>query len=201
MSTKIMDRTTRNIVQAGRLMFGRFGFAKTTMADIAKQAGVSRQTVYNAFDCKEDILRAVTRAIGQDSLSELAAAWELDETLEQKLATFQRVGPLSWFTEVRAAPDWSDILHGLSTTAAEELAETENAWVAMLEDMLRRHVRDFEGKPIDTGDVSRFFYSSSKNAKYGVDDPAEMTRTLAMILEATMALLVARGYKFEKHPE
>lgn len=41
----------------------------------------------------------------------------------------------------------------------------------MLEDTLRRNVLVFEGNPMDAGDVSRFFYTPSRNAKYGVVNP------------------------------
>lgn len=37
-------------------VFGRYGFRKTSMDDLAKAAGVSRQTIYNRFGSKEVVL-------------------------------------------------------------------------------------------------------------------------------------------------
>ncbi|MEO1554752.1 MAG: helix-turn-helix domain-containing protein, partial [Pseudomonadota bacterium] len=68
-----MDAKTEHIVRAGWAMFARYGYAKTTMSDIATEAGVARQTVYNAFASKEDILRAVVRVAGEESLTSVQA--------------------------------------------------------------------------------------------------------------------------------
>ncbi|EBA14008.1 TetR/AcrR family transcriptional regulator [Roseobacter sp. CCS2] len=195
MSTSIMEKKVLNIVQAARVMFGRHGFTKTTMSDIANQAGVTRQTVYNAFGSKDDILRVVIREIGKQTLEQLKTEWAEHGTIEQKLAAFQRIGPLSWFTEVRNAPDWADILEGLNMSAASELAEIEKEWIALLNGMLNKELQTDAGGPAAVQDVSEFFYTASKNAKYGVDDPEDMKKRLATILEATMALLKSRGYQ------
>ncbi|GAB5512113.1 MAG: hypothetical protein Rhims3KO_35140 [Hyphomicrobiales bacterium] len=184
-----MGAKDSHIWLAARTMFGRYGFAKTTISDIATEAGVARQTVYNAFNSKDDILRAVVREMGRESLAAVEAEWENLHTLEEKLAAFQRIGPLSWFEEVRAAPDWADILEGVNTIAAAEMAATENEWVALLKKMLNEHLATSGDTLASVQDVAEFFYSASKNSKYGVDQPKEMKKRLAIILVATLALL------------
>lgn len=47
------------IIEASRTLFGRRGFADTSIGDIARSAGVARATVYNNFDDKRDILAAI----------------------------------------------------------------------------------------------------------------------------------------------
>lgn len=184
-----MDPKTKDIWLAARTLFGRYGFAKTTISDIANEAGVARQTVYNAFNSKDDILRAVVREMGKESLAAVEAEWENLHTLEEKLAAFQRIGPLSWFEEVRAAPDWGDILEGVTKKAAAELAESEREWVALLETLSSENCSNASGASPSVREVAEFFYSASKNAKYGVDDPEDMKKRLATILKATLALL------------
>ena len=96
---------------------------------------------------------------------------------------------------MRAAPDWADILEGLNTTAADELAQTEKNWVALLNGMLSEQMQGQNDALSSVQDISDFFYSASKNAKYDVDEPEEMRKRLVTILEATMALLKSRGYE------
>jgi AcrR family transcriptional regulator len=46
------------LLDAARHCFERFGFEKTTIADIAAQVGVTRRTVYRYFDSTDELLRA-----------------------------------------------------------------------------------------------------------------------------------------------
>jgi AcrR family transcriptional regulator len=46
------------LLEAARRCFERFGLEKTTVADIATEAGVTRRTVYRYFDNSDELLRA-----------------------------------------------------------------------------------------------------------------------------------------------
>lgn len=46
------------LVDAARRCFERFGVEKTTIADVATEAGVTRRTVYRYFDNSDTLLRA-----------------------------------------------------------------------------------------------------------------------------------------------
>ena len=100
----MMEKKSIEMLKAGWAMFARYGFAKTTMSDIANEAGVSRQTLYNAFASKEDILRAVVRHAGEESLATVKEEWTKVETLEEKLAAFQIFGPQAWYEVMITAP-------------------------------------------------------------------------------------------------
>src|SRR5699024_11635152 len=52
-----------DILDAAREIFLREGFDLTSMEAIAVEAGVSKQTVYNHFDGKEDLFRAFVRTV------------------------------------------------------------------------------------------------------------------------------------------
>jgi AcrR family transcriptional regulator len=54
--------TRRRIRDAALVCIGRFGLAKTTVDDIAREAGCSRATLYRYFDGKPAILRAAVAA-------------------------------------------------------------------------------------------------------------------------------------------
>lgn len=183
-----MDQKTLEIVKAAWVIFARYGYVKSTMSDIAREAGVARQTLYNAFPSKESVLRAVVRLACEDSLAALHKAWEDDQGLEQKISDFQRIGPRSWYEAMRVTPDWAALMDGMHAAAAEELKASEVAWVGSLEDMLSASV----GAAVDAevrAEVARFLYSASKNAKYGVDSIEEFDRRLVTIRKAALALL------------
>src|SRR6478672_13170681 len=53
------DATKRDILAAAQRLFERQGYAATTMAAIAREAGVALKTVYLAFETKAGVLRAL----------------------------------------------------------------------------------------------------------------------------------------------
>jgi AcrR family transcriptional regulator len=59
------------VLDAAVGVFARFGFRKTTMDDVARAAGVSRQGLYLSFANKEELFR---RALVHSLRSQLAAA-------------------------------------------------------------------------------------------------------------------------------
>ncbi len=183
-----MDRKTQDIVKAAWAMFARYGYAKTTMSDIAQEAGVARQTLYNAFSSKEDMLRAVVRMAGEESLAAVRQAWGEGQGFEQKLTAFQELGPRSWYEAMRVMPDWAALMDGMNAAAADELKALEADWVSAIEQMLAAEARD-EVPPEMLTEVARFLYSASKNAKYGVEDIESLDQRLATIRKAALALL------------
>ncbi|MFT5531231.1 MAG: AcrR family transcriptional regulator [Candidatus Poriferisodalaceae bacterium] len=66
------------ILDAGFEKFTAYGFARTSMADIAQAAGMSRPALYLHFDNKDEILRSMLHRIMDDAttaaLAELSSA-------------------------------------------------------------------------------------------------------------------------------
>src|ERR1700730_4129690 len=74
------------IVEAALRCIGRWGTAKTTLDDVARQAGCSRATVYRMFPGgKDTVLDAVARAEVDRFFVAIAARLETAESLEELL--------------------------------------------------------------------------------------------------------------------
>src|SRR5690349_875350 len=88
----------RRIVEAATACIDRVGLAKTSLSDVAAEAGVTRQTVYRYFPGLADILGAVA----------IARVEEFAERMERHLATFgsaAEVAVESVVFAVRTVPD------------------------------------------------------------------------------------------------
>ena len=79
--------TRREILEAAGRLFERDGYAATTMAAVAREAGVSLKTVYVAFETKGGVLRA---------LWNLRLRGDEEET---------PVGEREWYRELLVEPD------------------------------------------------------------------------------------------------
>jgi TetR/AcrR family transcriptional regulator, regulator of autoinduction and epiphytic fitness len=66
-------------------VFARFGYRKTSMDDVARAAGVSRQGLYLSFANKEELFRRAVEHSLNGQLGCAIAALRADESLDQRL--------------------------------------------------------------------------------------------------------------------
>ena len=79
-----------NILMSAENIFSQKGFAKTTIAEIAKSAGVGEGTVYEYFNNKEDLLFAIPDKRFKNNLKQFKDAFEFRTPL-QKLRRLIRI--------------------------------------------------------------------------------------------------------------
>jgi AcrR family transcriptional regulator len=86
--------TKRALVQAAMALWRTNGYAKTTVADICRAAGVSRALFYFYFPAKEDVLFEVgllsTRAAQKTVRSLLQKDYEVDAVISEALRSLER---------------------------------------------------------------------------------------------------------------
>src|SRR3954452_16557682 len=78
--------TRREILDAANRLFERQGYAATTMAAVAAEAGVALKTVYVAFEAKSGVLRALWHVLlrgDEDDAPVGERRWYLD-VLEER---------------------------------------------------------------------------------------------------------------------
>jgi AcrR family transcriptional regulator len=80
------EEERRNLIldAAGRT-FGQYGFRKTTVGDIVREAGMARATVYKYFSSKEEMFRAVVEREVEDIVSAVKLAVEGESTTYDRL--------------------------------------------------------------------------------------------------------------------
>src|SRR3954449_7045793 len=86
--------TKRGLVQAAMALWRTKGYAKTTVADICRAAGVSRALFYFYFPAKEDVLFEVgllsTRAAKATVCSLLQRDYDLPAVITEALRSLER---------------------------------------------------------------------------------------------------------------
>ena len=180
-----MNERDRSILEAAYRVFSRFGVAKTTMADVAQEAGVARQTVYNAYQNKEDLLRAVTRKGIKNAEDAVDEAWANTDDFEEKIDRFFELVPLTWYDLVQTSPQTAELVEGIHRIACTELEEAAVRWQGRFTRLLETH---FDKKAFDAPALADFIYSTAANAKYGARSRAEVEARLAMLKSSVLAL-------------
>jgi AcrR family transcriptional regulator len=87
-------QTKRDLVQAAMALWRTNGYAKTTVADICRAAGVSRALFYFYFPAKEDVLFEVgllsTRAAQKTVGDQLKRDYDVEAVIAQALRSLER---------------------------------------------------------------------------------------------------------------
>lgn len=180
-----MNIRDANILDAAIRVFTRYGLSRSTMNDIAREAGVARQTLYNAYPNKEEVLRAAARKSIQESIDEVRSAWETTPGLEAKLVQFTEIVPLKWWDMVQASPDIAELVDGLHNVARQELDEAAALWCGEFEDLLAEDAPNVANR----AQIADYFYASAINAKLGVKDRGTLEMRLKILIASVMALI------------
>lgn len=181
-----MSERHQFIIEAAERVFSRYGVSRATMADIAAEAGVARQTVYNAYQNKDELLCAVIRANARMTEEKVLAGWNASTSFEEKLAHFFQTGPLCWYDTIEASPDAADLIEGIHRVAELEMQEAGTRWKAHFSKLIQDH---FDTRALDVDALADFIYSTSLNAKSSVSNRNELEQRLAILKHSVVALL------------
>jgi AcrR family transcriptional regulator len=179
-----------HILDAASRIFSRYGVGKTTMADIATEAGVARQTVYNAYPTKEDLLRAVVRTEALTTEAKVIEAWRSATTFEDKLEQFFQLCPLKWYDIVHQSPDAAALIDGIHRVATVEMQEAAERWRAHFALEIETHV---VGPAINVPALADFIYSTAINAKVDAVSRAQVEARLTVLKQSVMALISSKN--------
>ncbi|MCX7861536.1 MAG: TetR/AcrR family transcriptional regulator [Bacteroidales bacterium] len=88
MTDQEKDYVREQIVNAAAVVFGRYGYKKTTMDEIGMAAGKGKTAIYYYFKNKEDVFKAVVEKEAAQLEQSLLEAIANKETPEEKLKAY-----------------------------------------------------------------------------------------------------------------
>jgi AcrR family transcriptional regulator len=185
-----MDESThppskrQRALDAGARVFLRFGFARATMGDIARAAGMSRPALYLIFCGKEEVFEAVVAQWSENSLARIATGLATRSTLGEKL----RFACETWCVEgvelALANPDVRDM------TGLPAVRKSYARFEACLTDILRQPA-ERSGLGVAAGDLARVIVCAMQGFKQTARSGAEMRHLIAVQVLAIERALAA----------
>lgn len=126
------------VLEAARWCFLNFGFAKTSLEDIARRAGISRTLLYRTFRDKEDIFSAVFAhwLVARHPEAREAASGQGDRL--ERLLTVCRVMVLEPWSDMSAAPMGSEFFDSCARIDPEIEARHREVALRCVEAILGR---------------------------------------------------------------
>lgn len=97
------------MLDAGLLLFSRHGFKRANMADIAREAGVARATLYLHFADKRALFEALAASVVDDALAGAEAGWRKGASFAENLEATILGKDLGFFRLMRATPHGAEL--------------------------------------------------------------------------------------------
>ena len=129
--TELPDRR-RAILEAAFKTFVSYGFKRTTMADIADEAGISRPALYLQFKNKGDIFRAGFEMFVEELLETMEAVLAGNDYLPTRVADAVIAGMVTPFKEIAGTPHGAELFDA-KQSLAEDLG---NDWFARMQELI-----------------------------------------------------------------
>ena len=126
------DDRTGHILDSALTVFRQYGYAKTTMQDIARAAGMSRAALYLHFGSKEELFRAGSRRAHSRALGlvEASLAEEGDVLSRVDAAMAAYLGELT--AQISSSVHGGELFDATLTITGDVVGEAQAALVARL---------------------------------------------------------------------
>lgn len=151
-----VDRRSR-ILDGARAAFMRYGFERSSMADIAAGAGVSRTALYHYFPGKEDVLQAVVDELHARQLNAAVAILDNSQALDSALAGLIDVKFGRTLELVTASPHGVELVDAGHRLTGPTIRDADDAFRALVVQALERH-----GRANDAGAVADTLIAAAK---------------------------------------
>ena len=176
----------QQVVEAAYGVFFRYGYARTTMGDLATAAGLSRPALYLIYPGKAEVFQAVVEWMSENMLEAIETSRKEDWPLERKLQHALELSIAKGYDEVRIHPDAADLLSLDKEVPAVE--ETYARLQAFFAGLLGGAVQE-SGLKVTSAELARALLGAMRGFKLVAKDGKDLRRLIATQVAITVAAL------------
>ena len=187
-----MNEDTTAILDAALHVFLRYGFKRTTMGDIAKMAGLSRQSLYARFANKDEVYAAGLLLYTNRTVAKITSAWEAADTLSDKLDCLYDLSLRPTYEMLRTSPEAADIVEAAETPSGREaMQHTRARKIAMIASLLAPYAPALDRHGQTPADLGAFAETALHGMLTSAEDIDELKRQFASLKAAILSMAAA----------
>ena len=181
-----MNERDINIIDAAFRMFTRYGVKRTSMNDIACEAGISRQTLYNAFANKDEVLKATIRLFTDRAISDIEREREENQSLGEHLDSIFNQLVVRPYKKLHDAPNTQDLIEGFNAAGQKEMCESYEKFRSLIIELLAPFEIRIVASGMTLDAFAEFIRSSATSAKYAATSEAHLKELLHVLKTMTL---------------
>jgi len=184
----LTDKQTA-ILEAASKAFLTYGFRKVTIGDIAEAAGMSRPSVYLAFENKEEIFRGVVELMCQQKLEMLATGLPEKQDLEAKLAFLLQAWVIDSYEAIHASNHGNELIESTFDCARGVMEAAYNEYEKAIHAVVTPYASELKDKGLTPERFAHLFRLAAQGFKEHVCDIAELRAVVADLVRVSLATL------------
>ena len=130
------DPKRQRVMDSAMAVVLRYGFQRTTMEDVAKEAGISRPALYLLFSNKTEIYRALAESVMNDALQRAKAALSAKGSIEARVFAAVKTGILDPTDLLMATAHGAELIDMKQNMAAQVIQDWRAKKAAMIAEAL-----------------------------------------------------------------
>ena len=180
--TSSMIEKEDQIAEAAIRVISRYGVKRTTMHDIATEAAISRQTLYNFYSNKDEVLRGTIRCFNRKALAAVRLDWAQPGTLSERLGSLFRHIVVKPFEMIHTMPEADDLISGFNEAGKEEIANAQEQYRLLIEQALTPYGSAIERSGLNAVQLSDFICRTAIGFKYQAKDRQHLLELLSTLI-------------------
>lgn len=182
-----MKNRPNDILEAAVRVFSRYGVGRTRMGDIAKEAGIARQTLYGSFKNKDEILVASIAHFSEMSLVLLRDDWRDETTIEGLLLAYHARAILPSFDIMTFSTDARDMINGYNALGQQATRTAQKHKMGALQTAFAAHPDLAQADDASLAKLSEYVVLTSLGCRDLAESKPQLLRLLATLREGVLA--------------
>lgn len=170
-------------------LFMRYGVKRTSMNDIASEAGIARQTLYNAFSNKDAVLQATIQLMADRAIAGIEAGLNHADDLGDQLDVVFKHIAIEPFDLLDASPNSEDIVAGFNASSQIELAAAAERNKAVLVRIMKPYADSIRKSGLTLSQFADFIERAASSAKYHARNRKHLLSLLAALKIAALKVI------------
>jgi AcrR family transcriptional regulator len=196
------DREGRRaaILDAALRVFGQYGYRRTSMDDIAQEAGIGKGTIYLSFASKDEVFQALSQSLSERMLADAETARHRPGTTEDKLAAMSAAWFGRYVETIQHSPHAAELMDAKHRLSAGLVSRASTRFKRLVRDVLAEAATagelDFESAGLTADTAAELLIASARGLESSATSPAGYRRylnTLVHVMVAGMASKVPPG--------
>ena len=184
------------ILDAAQRVFGQYGYRRTTMDDIAREAEIGKGTIYLSFGSKEEVFQALSQRLAQQMLGGAEAARHRAGTTADKLAAMHAAWFGTYVETIHGSPHAAELLDAKHRLSADLVADAASRFKRLVCDVLAEATAAgelaLEPAGLTAEIAAELLIASARGLESSAASPAAYRRYLDALVRVMIAGLASR---------